>query len=56
MHEILSLFQLDTRMIINAQKSTITTFEMDGEEMEVYHRFFPFTFQDISEGIKYLGF
>jgi hypothetical protein len=43
-------------MIINAQKSTITTSEMDGEEMAVYQRFFPFTFQDISEGLKYLGF
>jgi ribonuclease HI len=54
--DILSLFRLATWMIINDQKSTITTSEMDGEEMAVYQIFFPFTLQDISEGIKYLGF
>jgi hypothetical protein len=47
---------LATWMIINEQKSTISTYEMDEEEMAVYQRYFPFTIQDILEGLKYLGF
>jgi hypothetical protein len=54
--DILSLFRLATGMIINEQKSTISTSELDEEEKEVYRRLFPFTLQDISQGIKYLGF
>jgi hypothetical protein len=54
--DILNLFRLATGMQINSQKSTITTSEMDREEAVVYQRLFPFTIQDISEGLKYLGF
>jgi hypothetical protein len=54
--DILANFLLATGMIINVQKSTISTSELDEEENEVYQRLFPFTLQDISQGIKYLGF
>jgi hypothetical protein len=52
---ILNIFRLAIGMLIKPQNSTITTSEM-GEEVVVYHRIFPFSFQDISEGLKYLGF
>jgi hypothetical protein len=54
--DILATFRLAIGMIINEQKSTISTSELDEEEKEVYQRLFPFTLQDISQGIKYLGF
>jgi hypothetical protein len=54
--DILATFLLATGMIINEKKYTISTSELDEEENEVYQRLFPFTLQDISQGIKYLGF
>jgi hypothetical protein len=53
---ILSLFHSTTGMQINIQKSTLSFSEMEREEEEIYQSLFPFTFQDFSEGLKYLGF
>jgi hypothetical protein len=53
---ILSLFCSTTSMQINIQKSTLSFSEMEREEEEIYQSLFHFTFQDFSEGLKYLGF
>jgi hypothetical protein len=52
---ILNIFRLAIGMLMKSQNSTITTSKM-GEEVAVYHRIFPFSFQDISKGLKYLRF
>jgi hypothetical protein len=54
--EILSLFRSSIGMQINIQKSTLTISEMEREEVATYQRLFPYSVQDISEGLKYLGF
>jgi hypothetical protein len=53
---ILSLFHSTTGMQINIQKSTLSFSEMEREEKKFHQSLFPFTFQDFSEGLKYLGF
>jgi hypothetical protein len=54
--EILSLFRSATGMQINIQKSTLSFSEMEREEVDTYQSLFPYTVQDISGGLKYLGF
>jgi hypothetical protein len=53
---ILSLFHSTTGMQINIQKYTLSFSEMESEDEEIYRRLFPYTFQEFSEGLKYLGF
>jgi hypothetical protein len=53
---ILSLFRSTTGMQINIQKSTLSFSELEREEEDLYKRLFPFTHQDFTDGLKYLGF
>jgi hypothetical protein len=43
-------------MQINTKKYTLTISEMEREEVATYQRLFPYSIQDILEGLKYLGF
>jgi hypothetical protein len=43
-------------MQINLQKSTIFFTDLEREEGYLYKILFPFTTQDFSAGLKYLGF
>jgi len=43
-------------MQVNIKKSTITFSEMEIEEEDTYRSLFPYIVQDISGGLKYLGF
>jgi hypothetical protein len=53
---ILSLFRLATGMQIKLQKSTISFSKLEREEEDLHKRLFPFTDQDFTDGLKYLGF
>jgi hypothetical protein len=43
-------------MVINPQKSSLTLIILDEEVVDLYSSFFHFSTQDLSIGIKYLGF
>jgi hypothetical protein len=53
---ILDLFGKATWMEINSRKSTLSTYNLDREEIDLYKRIFPFEYKEMEEGLKYLGF
>jgi hypothetical protein len=53
---ILDLFGRETWMQINEQNSTISSNNMNEEELECYKGHFPFDQKTLDEGLKYLGF
>jgi hypothetical protein len=54
--DILQLFREATRMVINSQKSSLTLIGLEAGTTTIYKTLFPFPLQDLSLGIKYLGF
>jgi hypothetical protein len=54
--KILDLFWNATWMKINSRKSTLSTYNLDRVETNLYKMIFPFDYKEIEEGLKYLGF
>lgn len=55
-HEILTLFEKATGMIVNQTKSTITLSHTTPQEARAAHMHFQYTPHNLSDGLKYLGF
>jgi hypothetical protein len=53
---ILNLFSRAIGMIINEEKSTLTTNLLSYEERGLFRQLFPFSEKTLEEGLKYLGF
>eukprot|EP00253_Pinus_taeda_P035221 PITA_35221 len=56
LHNSIHLFQQATGMLINNNKSTITIFGCSVHESTFATQRFPFTYLELVDGIKYLGF
>ena len=52
----LKLFKKVSSIVINAQKSTLTTSLLDEAEEHRYVTIFPFKIKQLDEGLEYLGF
>jgi len=53
---MLNLFRAATGMVINPQKYSLTLIGLAEGVEDIYNTLFPFSTQDLSLGIKYLGF